>query len=181
MNKNIFRPFEWKCVQYKQKLKTRTNFFYWIRNENSGYAATVLNPRYITRISWRVNLVSRHRSSKATGIGFGVRADGSSSNRTTSSSIGLSGGVAMVACNFSTSVLRYVTFLPLIYAPMFRSFDGVFASLTRVLDFFLLSLARSAPAKKKKMFLTSVFFSFVLLIIVAAFQSLFETMPVGKR
>lgn len=63
---------------------------------NSPKLATVLNPRYITRISWRVNFVNRHKSSKATGIGFGVRADGSNSNRTTSSSIGLSGGVAML-------------------------------------------------------------------------------------
>lgn len=66
------------------------------KNWWNDFVATVLNPRYITRISWRVNFVSRHRSSKATGIGFGVRADGSNSNRTTSSSIGLSGGVAML-------------------------------------------------------------------------------------
>uniref|UniRef100_A0A182QCU9 Uncharacterized protein n=1 Tax=Anopheles farauti TaxID=69004 RepID=A0A182QCU9_9DIPT len=46
----------------------------------------------MTRISWRVNLVSRHRSSSATGIGFGARV-GSSSY--TTSSIGLSGGVAI--------------------------------------------------------------------------------------
>lgn len=66
---------------------------------------TVLNPRYMTRISWRVNLVNRHRSSKATGIGLGVRIFGSSSNRTTSSSIGLSGGVAIAITLFLFSCL----------------------------------------------------------------------------
>lgn len=54
---------------------------------------TVLKPRYITRISCRVNFVCRHRSSRATQIGFGTRV-GSSSY--TTSSMGLSGGVAML-------------------------------------------------------------------------------------
>lgn len=78
------------------------------KKRRSLILATVLNPRYITRISWRVNFVNRHRSSKATGIGFGVRADGSNSNRTTSSSIGLSGGVAMLHTLFHS---RYYTLL----------------------------------------------------------------------
>lgn len=58
------------------------------------YPLTVLKPRYMTRISWRVNFVNRHRSSSATGIGFGARV-GSSSY--TTSSMGLSGGVAIFA------------------------------------------------------------------------------------
>lgn len=53
---------------------------------------TVLNPRYITRISCRVNFVWRHRSSRATVTGFGTRVV---SNSYTTSSIGLSGGVAI--------------------------------------------------------------------------------------
>lgn len=39
---------------------------------------TVLNPRYMTRISCRVNLVWRHKSSSATGIGLGTRVVSSS-------------------------------------------------------------------------------------------------------
>lgn len=55
---------------------------------------TVLKPRYMTRISWRVNLVNLQRSSSATGTGLGARV-GSSSY--TTSSMGLSGGVAIFA------------------------------------------------------------------------------------
>lgn len=55
----------------------------------------------MTRISCRVNLVCRHRSSSATGLAC-WKADGlfsrsSSSIRVASSMIGLSGGVAIVA------------------------------------------------------------------------------------
>lgn len=54
---------------------------------------TVLNPLYMIRISFLVNLVSLHRSSKDTGMGLGI-LDGSISN--TTSSIGLSLGVAIL-------------------------------------------------------------------------------------
>lgn len=53
-----------------------------------------LNPRYMTLISWRVNFVSRQRSSRATGIGLGKLRLVVSSSYTTSS-MGLSGGVAI--------------------------------------------------------------------------------------
>uniref|UniRef100_A0A8W7P1W9 Uncharacterized protein n=1 Tax=Anopheles coluzzii TaxID=1518534 RepID=A0A8W7P1W9_ANOCL len=71
-----------------------------------------LNPLYMTRISWRVNLVSRQRSSSATGIGFGARA-GSSSY--TTSSIGLSGGVAIfsLTLNEVTAAAKVPVPLPL--------------------------------------------------------------------
>lgn len=60
---------------------------------------TCLNPLYMMRISCRVNLVCRHRSSRATGLACG-NADGlfscsSSSISVASSMIGLSGGVAI--------------------------------------------------------------------------------------
>lgn len=64
---------------------------------------TCLKPRYMTLISWRVNLVCLQRSSRATGLCFGT-LDGSSSKR--ASSMGLSGGVAMVTLagiNYSTT------------------------------------------------------------------------------
>lgn len=54
---------------------------------------TCLKPRYITRISCRVNFVCLQRSSNATGRCFGTLL-GSISN--TISSMGLSGGVAIV-------------------------------------------------------------------------------------
>lgn len=132
--------------------------------------ATVLNPRYITRISWRVNLVSRVRSSKATGIGFGVRADGSSSNRTTSSSIGLSGGVAMAVAFGFISRYAYTVNIPSLYSRsvgcsvdgfslLFYSThtDSGFCSPSLVARFLFLSLRTNN--------------SYSLLIIVAAFQS----------
>lgn len=137
--------------------------------------ATVLKPRYITRISWRVNLVSRVRSSKATGIGFGVRAVGSSSNRTTSSSIGLSGGVAMAVAFDFVSRYAFTANIPSLFgrsAAQSVDFRVLFCS-TRHSDsgsLFLLQLLS-----------LSFFFvlfhslrtsnSFSLLIIVAAFQS----------
>lgn len=60
---------------------------------------TCLNPLYMMRISCLVNLVCRHRSSRATGLGCG-NADvlfscSSSSISVASSMIGLSGGVAI--------------------------------------------------------------------------------------
>lgn len=70
---------------------------------------TDLNPRYMTRISWRVNFVNRHKSSKASRNGLAGRVLGSNSNRTASSSIGLSGGVAMLFYSLFAS-LRYKIF-----------------------------------------------------------------------
>lgn len=132
--------------------------------------ATVLNPRYITRISWRVNLVSRVRSSKATGIGFGVRAVGSSSNRTTSSSIGLSGGVAMAVAFDFISRYAFAVNIPSLFARSVGcSVDG-FSFL-----FCLLSYGFWLPLSAKIFFFLFDSLrtnnSFSLLIIVAAFQS----------
>ena len=67
---------------------------------------TCLKPRYITLISWRVNFVCLQRSSRATGLCLGTR-EGSSSNR--ASSMGLSGGVAMVINYINRSQLLNIT------------------------------------------------------------------------
>lgn len=67
--------------------------------KNHIITLTCLNPLYIIRISCLVNLVCRHKSSKATGLACwnadGLFSCSSSSISVASSMIGLSGGVAI--------------------------------------------------------------------------------------
>lgn len=75
-----------------------------IKNNNSK-ELTVLNPLYMILISCLVNLVSLQRSSRATGTGLGT-LDGSISK--TTSSIGLSDGVAMSSFYSSSNSGRHM-------------------------------------------------------------------------
>lgn len=123
----FYRSFQIKRKRKKERKEKKLH-----EKWNSPKLATVLNPRYITRISWRVNFVNRHKSSKATGIGFGVRADGSNSNRTTSSSIGLSGGVAMLhhsqlsLVHFVFATEKNILFFSPIIVDLFSLFQVMF-------------------------------------------------------
>lgn len=84
-------------MQAEAEQEMRENFSIKITKFNDGLTSEdliTLNPRYMTRISCRVNFVSRQRSSRATGMGLGkVRLV--VSNSYTTSSMGLSGGVAI--------------------------------------------------------------------------------------
>lgn len=75
------------AIKNHSNWKKSTNF--WVRLIDYHFIIDCL------LTSCRVNFVRRHKSSKATGIGFGTRAVVSNSNNTTSSSMGLSGGVAI--------------------------------------------------------------------------------------
>lgn len=72
---------------------------YVIIHDNTKRIPTCLKPLYMMRISCLVNLVCRHRSSRATGLGCGnadvLLSCSSSSISVASSMIGLSGGVAI--------------------------------------------------------------------------------------
>lgn len=101
---------------------------------------TVLNPLYITRISCRVNFVWRHRSSKATVTGFGTRVV---SNSYTTSSIGLSGGVAILLLARSMNSCTQLTEMKV---PKFRW----------LLLFFIWRICHNAPSSP----LRSIYFHY---------------------